>query len=84
MLLSIGMNVSVSIEKVIAVIGWSETEGKQSKINHIFLNYINKKGEVIDASGEQTKSLIIADNDKVYLSAISKKTMEKRCRRRGF
>jgi len=80
MLLNIGMNVSIPLDKIIAVIGWTETEGKHSKINCMFLKDINKKGEVIDTSGEQTKSLIIADNDKVYLSAVSKKTME----RRGF
>jgi hypothetical protein len=83
MYLHIGTNVLLPLSDMIAIIGY---KGKKdaNKINQQFLQQVEKSGDIVDISNENVKSMIVAKNDRVYISPITAYTLKKRSKNFGL
>lgn len=86
MYLHIGTNVLIRTVDIIAII---DRKGKKekNKTNQQFLEQVQKEGEVIDISdlaSENSKSLVLVTNNRVYISPISPQTLYRRSKNYGL
>jgi regulator of extracellular matrix RemA (YlzA/DUF370 family) len=86
MYLHIGSDVLISTSEIIALISYRGTETGNS-INTKFLQHVCKNGGVIDISNtvrKNAKSLVLVDNDLVYISPVTPLTIYKRSKNFGL
>jgi len=76
----IGTNVLLRSTELIAIIG-RKGDFDKNKINKRYLRLKQNEGKVIDLSSNNAKSFILANDDRVYISPISPKTLKIRSRR---
>ena len=86
MYLHIGTNILIRDVDIIAII---ERKGKKEKdkTNQKFLDQVQKEGEVIDISdltSENAKSMVVVNNNRVYISPISPQTLYRRSKNFGL
>ena len=86
MYLHIGTDVLIRAEEIIAIINRKGIKDK-NKINRRFLKKILKDGEIIDISNKETenaKSMVLVNQNRVYISPISPQTLYKRSKKFGL
>ena len=84
MYLNVGNDIILPVKNLIAIIGWTNKEIIENDINIEFIKMIKERGIIMDTAKGKIKSLILTDNDKVYLSSISKQTLTKRSIRNEY
>ena len=84
MYLNIGNDIILPVENLIAIIGWTKKEIKENNINIEFISNINQKGKIMNIANGKIKSLILTDNENIYLSSVSKQTLTKRSIRNEY
>lgn len=86
MYLHIGSNVLLRTVEMIAIID-KEGSRESKKINKKFLQKIKKEGEIRDISDLESKnarSMVLVDDNRVYISPISAQTLYKRSKNNGL
>ena len=86
MYLHIGSDVLLSTSDIIAIIGYKGDEDN-NKLNKSFLQQVYKEGEVINISNlatENAKSMVLVNNNLIYISPISPQTLYKRSKKFGL
>jgi extracellular matrix regulatory protein B len=81
MYLHIGTDVMVRVSQIVAILDYKGIEDVEKK-NQLFVKAFMKEGEVInitEVGRENAKSLVIVNNDLIYISPISPQTLRKRC-----
>ena len=72
--LNIGFNNSVSLVKMIAIVGADASTSRKLK------NEAKKTGRLVDGTnGRRTRSLIVTDSNHVILSSVEPETLHERC-----
>ncbi len=84
MYIDIGNEITLSTKNIVAIIGYSKRGSEINKNNEKFLSVSEQGGEVIDISGGRVNSIILTNPNRVYLSALSNKTLVKRYLNNGL